>query len=679
MIGNGNFAFTADITGLQTFPEQYSPLVPLMTQAQWAWHSFPNSNHYTLADSFTPVDVRGTKQLFPYFSDWERAKEPAIKWLRENPHRFSLGRVGLHMIHADGTPATFADISKTSQKLDMWNGVLISDFVFDDQPVHVETRVHQAKDMLIVRLRSPLLAQGRVSIDLKFPGLSKQLNPNPADWNSPDSHQTKLIAKNARSFNVQRTLDDTRYFVAVTASHDIRYRDAARHKINLSTSSDELILLVQFAKKDQPLSYSQQAISDVANHWNHYWSNGGFVDFTASTDPRAIELQRRVLLSQYLMAVNAAGEYPPQEDGLFSNSWNGKFHLEMTPWHMAQFASWGHVDLLERVMPWYLKHLPAAKALAKEHGVKGAWWPKMTGPEGRESPSAVNPFIMWQQPHPIYLAELIYRSKPNAKTLSRYQQLVFETADLLAAYPHFDQASSRYVLGPPIIPVQEVFEPLSTFNPAFELEYFRFGLATAQQWRERLHLPRNPEWDRVLSKLSPLPQQDGMYLPTESHHEFWKLATSEKCSHEIKDSTCLNRDHPSMLMALGLLPGSSVDAAVMSRTLDAVDQHWDLRQMWGWDFPMMAMTAMRLNHPDRAIDYLLADQRNNQYGVTGMTARMHLSDNKYVVDSQTYFPSNGSLLLAVGMIAVGWDGKPVMQSKNSSDWIVHSEGILPIP
>ena len=31
MVGNGNFAFTADITGLQTFPEQYSSLVPLMT------------------------------------------------------------------------------------------------------------------------------------------------------------------------------------------------------------------------------------------------------------------------------------------------------------------------------------------------------------------------------------------------------------------------------------------------------------------------------------------------------------------------------------------------------------------------------------------------------------------------------------------------------------------------
>ena len=41
MIGNGEIAFTADITGLQTFPEQYARQAPLLTMAQWAWHSLP--------------------------------------------------------------------------------------------------------------------------------------------------------------------------------------------------------------------------------------------------------------------------------------------------------------------------------------------------------------------------------------------------------------------------------------------------------------------------------------------------------------------------------------------------------------------------------------------------------------------------------------------------------------
>ena len=33
-VGNGGFAFTADATGLQTFPEKYAEL-PLATQAEW--------------------------------------------------------------------------------------------------------------------------------------------------------------------------------------------------------------------------------------------------------------------------------------------------------------------------------------------------------------------------------------------------------------------------------------------------------------------------------------------------------------------------------------------------------------------------------------------------------------------------------------------------------------------
>jgi hypothetical protein len=380
------------------------------------------------------------------------------------------------------------------------------------------------------------------------------------------------------------------------------------------------------------------------------------------------------------MAVNAAGELPPQEDGLFSNSWNGKFHLEMPLWHMAHFATWGHVDLLERIMPWYAAQLPNARQRAAAHGLKGAWWPKMVGPDGRESPSAVNPFIMWQQPHPIYLAELIYRSKPTAQSLQRYKEVVFETAELLASYVYFDKSSDRYTLGPPVIPVQEVFAPEHTVNPSFELAYFRFGLSTAQKWRERLHLSRDAEWDNVLHKLSSLPQRDGLYLPAESEPDFWQRAMSSPCSHNANASSCLNRDHPSMLMTMGLLPGEQVDPVIMKGTLDAVDRYWDMRQLWGWDYPMMAMTAARLHDPSRAVDYLFASQRNNQYGVTGMTPREHLVDNDYVRDSATYFPSNGSLLLAVGMMVAGWDGEHQPQPGFPlTGWKVRSEGISPLP
>ena len=40
-VGNGEFAFTADITGLQSFPDRYLEGIPLCTQAQWGWHTTP--------------------------------------------------------------------------------------------------------------------------------------------------------------------------------------------------------------------------------------------------------------------------------------------------------------------------------------------------------------------------------------------------------------------------------------------------------------------------------------------------------------------------------------------------------------------------------------------------------------------------------------------------------------
>jgi hypothetical protein len=77
MVGNGQIGFTADITGLQTFPEAYSKIAPLLTEAQWAWHSFPNPEGYTYADGTTPIDVRGTKQPYAYMKDWNEAADPA--------------------------------------------------------------------------------------------------------------------------------------------------------------------------------------------------------------------------------------------------------------------------------------------------------------------------------------------------------------------------------------------------------------------------------------------------------------------------------------------------------------------------------------------------------------------------------------------------------------------------
>src|SRR4051794_14443906 len=40
-VGNGSFAFTVDVTGLQTIPTEYQNAMPLCTMSQWGWHSTP--------------------------------------------------------------------------------------------------------------------------------------------------------------------------------------------------------------------------------------------------------------------------------------------------------------------------------------------------------------------------------------------------------------------------------------------------------------------------------------------------------------------------------------------------------------------------------------------------------------------------------------------------------------
>ncbi len=65
----------------------------------------------------------------------------------------------------------------------------------------------------------------------------------------------------------------------------------------------------------------QKIRDEAAFFWPRFWRSGGAVDFAGSTDPRAHELERRVVLSHYLTAIQFAGVFPPQETGLTLSSW----------------------------------------------------------------------------------------------------------------------------------------------------------------------------------------------------------------------------------------------------------------------------------------------------------------------------------------------------------------------
>lgn len=117
-VGNGEFAFTVDATGLQTFPEMYTKGVPLGTQSQWGWHEFTNPKGYRHEETLKDYDF-GRGRMEPYsvqFNEDGRQKE-AANWFRVNPHRLHLGMVGFEFGRDPLAVAQVTDIKSKTEPL----------------------------------------------------------------------------------------------------------------------------------------------------------------------------------------------------------------------------------------------------------------------------------------------------------------------------------------------------------------------------------------------------------------------------------------------------------------------------------------------------------------------------------------------------------------------------------
>jgi hypothetical protein len=112
----------------------------------------------------------------------------------------------------------------------------------------------------------------------------------------------------------------------------------------------------------------------------------------------------------------------------------------------------------------------------------------------------------------------------------------------------------------------------------------------------------------------------------------------------------------------------------MKRTFDSVIQTWQWADTWGWDYPMLAMTAARLGEPEKAVDALFIVSEKNRFLANGhnfQSSRLPL-----------YLPGNGGLLAAVAMMAAGWDGCPDRATPGfpgNGKWNVRWEGLKRMP
>ena len=646
-VGNGKFAFGMDITGLQSF-------VPFSTLSDWSWHSFPLPEGKTPED-YKPVMVESYGKSIPYLN-FNPQEEEISKWLKANPHRFNLGRVGFVLMKNDGTVASEADLAYAKQHIDLWTGIVSSSFELEGREVRVRTSCHPQADMIGVKVESPLLAEGRLYVFIEFPYADeREFCKHVGNYEAPERHSSSFRKTGPDGVALNHTLDSTSYDVLVNWSGDACFAEEKAHRYVLKPSgTDKFEFSCNFV---QPGSEAARSVSADeiekagAAAWESYWESGAAVDFSGVKDSRWMELERRVVLSQYLMRINECGLLPPQESGLVNNGWYGRFHWEMIWWHVAHYGLWDRWDCFDSYLGVYNDFRAEAEARAASEGRKGARWPKCTGNFNREWPCQAHAFLCWQQPHPIYFAEMEYRANPSEAVLDKWKDIVVLTADYMADCVFWDRKKHKYVIGPPTVPVSENTDPYTTLNPIFELSYFRYGLRTALYWADRLGLPekRVAQWRNVYSKLAPLPVENGFYVTCEGMSDMW---------------TKYNFEHPALTGVYGWLPGDGVDIDTFRRTFYNVLDKWQMNKIWGWDYPMLAMAAARMGDREKAVELLLTTAHKFSFDVHGFAD----------VWPFPYFPANGGLLTAIAMMCGGWDGSKGRAPGFPKEWKIKYEG-----
>ena len=509
---------------------------------------------------------------------------------------------------------------------------------------------------------------------------------------------------------IERVLDATKYYVLLSWSGNASLQECDRHHFELTTTDDELTFSAEYQPENPVSSGKSGSPFDYASYhkttqraWHDFWQLGAMVDFSQCTDARAPELERRVILSQYLTQINCANNMPPQETGLTYNSWFGRPHLEMAWWHMVDFALWNHPETIQQILEWYNNTAyPMARKIAERQGFKGVRWMKMTDPWAGEAPSNTGSFLIWQQPHYIYLAEEMYRANPSPETLQKYGEQVEATAEFMADFVSYDAKQQFYLKG--ATAMQECMTKDISFNQPFELAYWQYGLSVANQWRERQGKVRHAQWDEIITRLSKLSEVQGIYTAGQpsgktDHLESFDpfdtvdlngnvqssdktmvstsrpMVSTSRQSETFADK--IRNDHPAVLGACGMLPSAHTPYTLlynkeqMKQTLDWVMKHWNWQTTWGWDYGMIAMCAARLGDPETALKALLIDTQKNTYLKNGHN--FQTSDRLRI-----YLPGNGALLTAIAMMCAGWDGcqDPLNPGFPKDDtWNVRWEGL----
>ena len=568
-IGNGDFAITLDQTGTQSLYEIYKD-IPLSTMSNKNWF-------YKDKKDIKPSYVDGKAYML-----FNLDNDPNYQINRQYPFKYSFMQI---LLYDNDKLIDINNIKDVKQELDLYKGIVTSSFNYKEKINKTISFIYQDHDEFNFKLQSDNL---NLALKFNYPSYTKngyRLDILPNVLVKEDRITLLYDDKNSLSFKLKSS---SKYQIV---ENTLIFDD---NNVSFSLALDEIKegkLLDEFWKCDN-------GIIIIDNE----------------------ELVKKMVLSKYLLHVNSTGIYPPQESGLTYNCWNSKFHLEMHLIHSLWNIYNNHVDDLVKSFDYYLSIMPSSLKRASLNGYKGLRFPKMTGPDGEDSPSNIGPLLIWQAPHILFMLQEIYYLYNKENIIKKYEPLISGTIDFMISF--LTLKDSKYQMLDPLLEACESIPLDRCQNPSFELEYWRYTLERQPKIDTVLYGHQIYDYLDITSKIITPKEDDGIYLKT----------------YGVIDKYDLYKDHPTEGFLMSFFKSKIVDKEKMVKTIDYILKNMDLSSYWGWDFPFLGLSLLNCGEIEKSIEVTQLNTINNQYLYNGYNTSPR-------DDLKAYLPGNGAFLI----------------------------------
>lgn len=566
-IGNGDFAITLDQTETQSLYETYKD-IPLSTMSNKNWF-------YKDKKNIKPSYVDGKAYML-----FNLDNDPNYQINRQYPFKYSFMQI---LLYDNDKLIDINNIKDVKQELDLYKGIVTSSFNYKEKINKTISFIYQDHDEFNFKLQSDNL---NLALKFNYPSYTKNgyrldILPN-------------VLVKEDR----------------ITLLYD----DKNSLSFKLKSSSNYQIVENTLIFDDNNVSFSL-ALDEIKEGklLDEFWKcDNGIIDNE--------ELVKKMVLSKYLLHVNSTGIYPPQESGLTYNCWNSKFHLEMHLIHSLWNIYNNHVGDLVKSFDYYLSIMPSSLKRASLNGYKGLRFPKMTGPDGEDSPSNIGPLLIWQAPHILFMLQEIYYLYNKENIIKKYEPLISGTIDFMISF--LTLKDSKYQMLDPLLEACESIPLDRCQNPSFELEYWRYTLERQPKIDTVLYGHQRYDYLDITSKIITPKEDDGIYLKT----------------YGVIDKYDLYKDHPTEGFLMSFFKSKIVDKEKMVKTIDYILKNMDLSSYWGWDFPFLGLSLLNCGEIEKSIEVTQLNTINNQHLYNGYNTSPR-------DDLKAYLPGNGAFLI----------------------------------